>query len=484
VTALDGVDLSLNAGEVVAVVGENGAGKSTLMRILAGVEHPDAGELQVMENKIKFRGRTSADAIRSGIALIHQELELCENIDVAGNILLGREPRRGPFLLRGRAHARTTAALEMVGLELDPSSSIEGLGIGQRQLIEIAKALSANARILIMDEPTASLTLAETTRLLEVIDELRHSGTAIIYISHRLREVERLADRVLVLRDGTAVGTLGKEELSHDAMVRLMIGRDLTGIHERSPISPGPERLRLRAFRSNAHPAHSVDLTLRAGEVVGLAGLVGSGRTELLRSIFGVDRAAGGEVLVDGRTLQSGSPARAMARGLALVPEDRKADGLFLEESVRSNLVISILKRLGRVWFRSGREERRTAAKAIHEFGVRAPHDRVAIAELSGGNQQKVSLAKWVLTKPRVLLLDEPTRGVDVGAKEEIYALIDRLAAQGVALLVVSSEMEEVLALSDRVLVMHEGRLAGELKSAEASEESLMQLATGRGHAA
>lgn len=484
VQALADVDLNVVAGEVVAVVGENGAGKSTLMRILAGAEYPDGGMLEVEGEVVGFRGRTPTDAIRAGIALIHQELELCDNIDVASNILLGREPRKGLFLNKAAAHRYASEALAQVGLEVDPSASIEGLGVGVRQLIEIAKALSAQAKVLIMDEPTASLTLAETERLFKVIDELRSRGTGIIYISHRLREVERIADRVVVLRDGHLVGELAKEEISHAALVRLMVGRDLTTLNARTREQPGDVQLRLQGFRSHAHPAHPLDLEVRRGELLGIAGLVGSGRTELLRSIFGIDRCEGGTIEVAGRALAGGSPSAAMSEGIALVPEDRKADGLFLEEPIRLNLLMSVLRTIGVAGFRSPKRERMISKSATEEFGVAAPNDRVLVATLSGGNQQKISLAKWMLDNPRVLLLDEPTRGVDVGAKVEIYALIDKLLAQGVAIVLVSSEMEEILALSDRLLVMHEGAFAGELARDEMSEEAIMLLATGKGRAA
>ena len=484
VQALDGVDLDVNSGEILAVVGENGAGKSTLMRILAGAERPDEGTLHIKGRPVSFRGRTPADAIRSGVALIHQELELCDNLDVAGNILLGREPRRGPFVDRHSARKEAFAALEQVGLAIDPSALLEGLGVGQRQLVEIAKALSAQASILIMDEPTSSLTLQESERLFSVMNELRDRGTGIIYISHRLAEVERLADRAIVLRDGVEAGTLTSDEINHDRMVRLMVGRSVTRIYDRTRAEPRESRLRLEGFRTAAHPAHAIDLEVRGGEVVGLAGLVGSGRTELLRSIFGIDSAIDGTLLIDAQSVHVRAPRQAMACGMALVPEDRKADGLFLEDSVRDNIVVAMLRSLSRGGFRSVGRERTVAGRAVEEFQVRTPHDRVAVGGLSGGNQQKVSLARWLARNPSVLLLDEPTRGVDVGAKEEIYALIDQMVARGVAVLFASSEMEEILALSDRVLIMHEGRLAGELQRDELDEESIMHLATGGGAAA
>ncbi|MCH2161145.1 MAG: sugar ABC transporter ATP-binding protein [Phycisphaerales bacterium] len=480
VQALGGVDVQVRGGEVLAVIGENGAGKSTLMRILAGADTPDAGALWIDGREVAFRGRGPIDAIRGGVALIHQELELCDNLDVASNIVLGREPAKGPWLRSAEAHRQAREVLARVGLELNPRTSLEGIGVGHRQLVEIAKALSANARILIMDEPTSSLTLREADRLFDVVAELRDRGVAIVYISHRLGEVERIADRVHVLRDGMTAGTLDRKEISHDAMVRLMVGRSVDRVFDRTRVEPGNPRLELQDFRSAAFPTYPVNLRVRAGEIVGLAGLVGSGRTELLRSIYGIDRSSGGDIRINGEVETIGNPRQAMAHGVAMVPEDRKLDGVFLEESIRENVVVSMLRRLG--WggvFRQGHQEQRVSDKVMHDLGIRAPSDRVLVGGLSGGNQQKVALGRRLAWSPQALLLDEPTRGVDVGAKADIYALMEKMARDGVGILFASSEMEEVLAIADRILVMHEGRLAGELHGPDADEESIMRLATG-----
>ena len=383
--------------------------------------------------------------------------------------------------MQGReAQRQAREVLARVGLDIDPRTSLEGIGVGHRQLIEIAKALSADARILIMDEPTSSLTLREAERLFEVVGELRDRGVAILYISHRLGEVERIADRVQVLRDGLTAGILEKDEISHEAMVRLMVGRSVDRVFDRTRIQPGGRRLELAGFRSAAFPAFPIDLQVHAGEMVGLAGLVGSGRTELLRSIYGIDHPAGGELLVDGESAAIRNPRQAMARGIALVPEDRKADGVFLEESIRDNVVASMLPRLAwkRIIRMAGRE-RRVSAEAMSGLGIRAPGDRVTVGGLSGGNQQKVAMGRRLAWSPRVLLLDEPTRGVDISAKADMYALMERMSADGVGILFASSEMEEILAIADRILVMHEGRLAGELSGPDADEESIMRLATG-----
>lgn len=478
VLALDDVELDLKPGEVLAVVGENGAGKSTLMRILAGEHSPDRGRL-LLEGR-PFRPRSVAEALEHGVALIHQELALAENLDVGSNVLLGREPRAFGFLRRREAGVRAAAALERVGLDVPPSAPVAGMGMGRRQLIEIAKALSARARVLIMDEPTSSLTLAEAETLFEVVDQLRRSGTGIIYISHRLGEVERIADRVVVLRDGRNAGSLVGSDITHDAMVRLMVGRDVSRLHERVPEPPGATALELHGVRTAAHPDRPVELVVRRGEVVGLAGLVGAGRTELLRAVFGVDDRLGGRIEVDGRPVAVDRPGDAMAAGIAFVPEDRKADGLLLEDSIRTNTVLAGLRRFGRLGtLTSTRREESIARRSMQALGIAAPGTAVPAGGLSGGNQQKVVLGRWLALEPGILLLDEPTRGVDVGAKAEIYRIMDRSVRNGCSILFASSEMEELTSLADRILVMHEGRIAGELARGQFDEERIMHLATG-----
>ena len=491
VRALHNVSLTLGLGEVLAVIGENGAGKSTLMKILAGVQEPDSGEIRLEGRSVRIDSVRAAEHL--GIALIHQELNLADNLDVASNIFLGREPRRLCFVNRTQLYSDSTHFLQQVGLDCPPRTLVSTLSIGRQQMVEIAKTLSVNARILIMDEPTSSLSQGETEQLYRVVKDLRARGVSIVYISHRLGEVKELADRVVVLRDGENAGELDRDQISHDAMVKLMVGRDLVinrSIRREPDRSfPGGDRiqrtpeaalaLEVRHLRTPANPTHELNFSLGPGEIVGMAGLVGAGRTELLRVLFGIDRAVGGELRVGGQPVALRSPQDAIRAGLALVPEDRKQQGVILEMAVGENTTLASLRRDARGGFRNRRREAEIAGRMTRQLNVKTPNLAQFVQYLSGGNQQKVALAKWLAMEPRVLLLDEPTRGVDVGAKQEIYRLMDELAARGVAILFVSSEMEEVLRMSDRTLVMCQGRITGELSREELNEEAVMQLATG-----
>ncbi|MGE0758968.1 MAG: sugar ABC transporter ATP-binding protein [Pirellulaceae bacterium] len=476
VQALTRVRLTLHAGEVVALIGENGAGKSTLMKILAGVQQPDEGQIRIDGSPVEIASVHAA--LSRGISLIHQELNLSDNLDVGANLFLGREPRRLGFIDRATIRRESRRVLALVGLQVDPDTVASTLSIGQQQLVEIAKALSTNARVLIMDEPTSSLSQHETEQLFRVIHDLRQRGVCIVYISHRLGEVKYLADRVVALRDGENAGELSRDEISHHAMVKLMVGRDIAQFYSRRPHESGSTVLSVRGLRTLAHPEHALTFSVRAGEMVGIAGLIGAGRTELLRTLFGVDLPAGGEMRLGGELVRFQDPRDAIRAGIALAPEDRKLQGLVLDFSVRQNVSLPGLyrhRRLG-AWLNFGRE-RADTFEMIQRLGIKTPHADQVVQYLSGGNQQKVVLGKWLALKPRLLLLDEPTRGIDVGAKQEIYALVESLAEQGVAILFASSEMEEILGMSDRVLVMHEGRLAGQLNRHELTEEAVMQLA-------
>ena len=478
VRALHEVDLAVSEGEVVALLGENGAGKSTLMKILAGVQLADSGEVKVEKKVVEIS--SVQESLDHGIALIHQELNLATNLTVGANIFLGREPKTGGLIDERAISERSREFLDKVGLDVSPDTLVGDLTIGKQQLVEIAKALSVDAKILIMDEPTSSLSSRETERLFEVVKDLRDRGVGIVYISHRLAEVVELADRVVVLRDGENAGSLGKDEIDHDRMVSLMVGRELSQFYAHNPQGPGDVAMTVDSVRTPVHPEHEVNFTLRAGEIVGLAGLVGAGRTELLETLFGVAPALGGHVEVGGKSAAFQNPREAIAGGVALVPEDRKQQGLIIDMAVGDNLSLAALKRDQKNGFLNFRAEKEISVEMTDKMRIKTPSDRQIVRFLSGGNQQKVVLGKWLAMRPKVLLLDEPTRGIDIGAKQEIYSLMEELAESGVAILFVSSEMEEILGMSDRALVMHEGRITGELSREELNEEAVMHLATGR----
>ena len=479
VLALDAVDMAVEAGEVLAVIGENGAGKSTLMKILAGIETPDSGQIVRDGESVIIDSPRRAAAL--GIALIHQELNFCANLSVAANLYLGRESQKWGFIDRVAIRAGAVQALAQLEIGVAPDTLMGDLPIGHQQLVEIAKALSTEARILIMDEPTPSLTSQEAEALFAVINELRERGVAIIYISHRLGEVEALADRVLVLCDGQNAGELARAEISHDAMVTKMVGRDVAQYYAHEPHPAGDIALQAEDLVIPAWPEHRLNFAVRRGQLVGIAGLVGAGRTELLQVLFGIVPALGGRVLIDGAPHVIRSPVDAIRAGLALVPEDRKQQGLILEMALRDNIGLPGLGRYQRVagWANFAHQAA-DADRMIERLAIRTPDPTQIVQYLSGGNQQKVVLGKWLALAPRVLLLDEPTRGIDVGAKQAIYHLMEELAASGVAVLFASSELEEILGMADEVLVMHEGRITGQLQRDALSEEAIMHLATGK----
>ncbi|GBD34983.1 Ribose import ATP-binding protein RbsA [bacterium HR36] len=481
VQALSNVSLRLYPGEILAVVGENGAGKSTLMKILAGVLQPDAGQIYLQGHPVRFRH--VEDAQRHGIALIHQELNLVPNLDIAGNIFLGREPAQlGPIRWLARDIYRQAALYaQQLGIQAPLTTPVKNLSVGQQQLVEIAKALSLASRILIMDEPTSSLTPRETERLFQIIRQLSQQGVSIIYISHRLREVDQIADRVSVLRDGGNAGELAKDQINYEAMVRLMVGRELKQFYQRHFAAPVAKEalVHVTNLRFHLHQQRPISFTIYRGEVLGVAGLMGSGRTRLLETIFGIRPKISGQIYLGQREVRIQSPYDAIQAGIYLIPEDRKCHGLILEDSVCHNLSLPSLRELTRYWLIRTRQEKILARRMIAHLNIRTPHLDQPVGLLSGGNQQKTVLGKWLARRPRWLLLDEPTRGIDVHTKSEIYALIDNLAHQGVAILLVSSELEEILGLCDRVLVMHQGELAGELPRPQIHEETIMRLATG-----
>jgi ribose transport system ATP-binding protein len=481
VTALDDVSLRVYRGEVLGLIGENGAGKSTLMKILGGIASPSAGTIRI--DGRDHATMTVNDATRAGIAFVHQELNLFENLDVAANVFIGREALRGgPLRLVANQtlHDKVTPLLQRLGADFAADASVETLSIAQRQLVEIAKALSIDARIIIMDEPTSSLTLSETERLLQVIADLKAHGVTVIYITHRLGEIITCADRVVVLRDGRTVGELAREQITHAAMIRLMIGRDLKALYIPPNAPPRDGGCDLVDVTTTAFPDRSLSLSVRHGEILGLAGLVGAGRTSLARTVFGVDRLAGGEIRLDGETVRIRSPREAIRLGVYLVPEDRKQAGLVLDMPVRENITLANLLGHAHMLLIDRKAEARTAQAQIASLSIKAPSVETPVITLSGGNQQKVVLGKWLSMQPRVVIFDEPTRGIDVGAKNEIYQLMRGLADHGVAIIMISSDMEEVIGVSDRVAVMHEGRISGVLERADFSEYNVLRLAIGQ----
>jgi len=481
VRALRGVSFYVDPGEVVGLVGENGAGKSTLMKVLGGVVSPSSGSIVIDGRTVSEL--TVTQSLAAGIAFVHQELNLFENLDVAANVFIGREPRfGGPLNLidRKALHARVTPLLKRVGCDFQAGTPVSELSIAQCQLLEIAKSLSLDARLIIMDEPTSSLTISETARLLGIVADLRRSGVAVIFITHRLNEIMQCADRVVVLRDGAMVGQLPKEDISHDAMISLMIGRALSALYTPPAVPPGETLLELRDVKTTAYPRRAVRLSLRAGELMGLGGLIGAGRTELARAIFGIDRLLSGTILLKGEPIMVHSPKDAIRRGIYLVPEDRKKSGLVLEHSISDNISLASLRELARAWLVGGTRERRVSETQRNSLRIKAPDVDTLAGMLSGGNQQKVVLAKWLCKQPRVMIFDEPTRGIDPGSKSEIYTLMRQLANRGVAILMISSDMEEIIGVSDRVAVMCEGKIAGILERHELSEENILHLAVGR----
>ena len=480
VVALHNVCLTIGEGEVLALCGENGAGKSTLMKILGGVYQPDDGQLFVDGRPVKIDN--VMDSMALGIGFIHQELNVLENLDIAGNVFLGREPLITSFKLidRKKIHADTEPLLKRVGLNLPTHKRLGGLPIAQQQMVEIAKALSQNARILIMDEPTSSLTLTETDCLLDLIAELRKQGVSIIYISHRLGEVDRCADRVEVLRDGKNAGGLTRPEINHDSIVSKMVGREITSFYTPSGATVTRGFLKVRNVKTTRFPAGNVSFDASRGEILGFAGLVGAGRSEVVKAMCGLDPKGCAEVTLGSQELVIRKASAAIGHGIFLVPENRREEGLVVAMSVRENITLPSLNSYSTWGLIRKSRETKVANEQIASLKIKTPHAETLVRNLSGGNQQKVVIGKWLAMGPKVLILDEPTRGIDVGAKAEIYKLMRELAANGAVILMISSDMEEVLHVSDRVAVMHEGRITGGLDREHCNEENVMQLAVGR----
>lgn len=476
VHALDDVQIEVYAGEVHAILGENGAGKSTLIKTMTGVHQPDSGEIYLYGERVQFSGPREAQ--QQGIGAIYQEPSLFPDLDIAENIMVGRQPTRA-----GRVDWRTMTReardlLEQLGVGFNPRTLARNLSVAQQQTVEIARALSLNARLLIMDEPTSSLTLTEVEELFRIIRQLRETGTAIIFISHRLEELFAVADRVTILRDGHYVGTRDMSDVQTEDLIQMMVGRRVDELFPKQEAPLGDALLEVDNLTARGK-FENISFTLRAGEILGVAGLIGAGRTDVARALFGIQSLDAGSIRIDGREITIGNPQQAMDLGLAFVPEDRQHHGLVLPMSIAANITLPILPRFATAgWLREG-QARDAATTAARRLEVKSAGIGQKARELSGGNQQKVVLAKWLETAPRILILDEPTRGIDVGTKAAVHQLMSDLANQGVAILMISSELPEILGMSDRILVMREGRITGEFTRADATQEKLMASATG-----
>jgi ribose transport system ATP-binding protein len=481
VVALDNVSFSVAPAEVVALIGENGAGKSTLMKALGGVHQPDEGVIRIDGQPVTIG--SVADSTRLGIGFVHQELNNLDNLDVAANLFLGREPLwGGPLKLvdRRRMIDESRKYLGRLELNISPTTLVANLSLAQQQMVEIARALSQNARILILDEPTSSLTSTETIRLLATVKDLRAKGVSVIYISHRLGEILQIADRVVALRDGKNAGELPRDKITHDNMVRLMVGRELNNFYVRGTGGHYAKRLEVRGLVTRAHPERTLNFSVDGGEILGFAGLVGAGRSEMAQAIFGVDPPIAGDFLVDGTPLAIHKARDAINAGIYLVPEDRRKTGLVTPMTIRENITLAGMKHYTNACIISQARERTVANEQVKSLRIKTHSLEAKAMNLSGGNQQKVVLGKWLSLNPKILIVDEPTRGIDVGAKAEIYRLLRALADRGTAVIAISSDMEEVLGISDRIAVMHEGTVAGILTREEFSEEAIMNLAVGK----
>jgi inositol transport system ATP-binding protein len=476
VVALDGVSLRVERGTVHALIGENGAGKSTLMKIVAGIIPADAGELCLLGRRLQLRG--PRQALESGIAMIHQELNLMPSMTVAENIWIGREPAGALGLISHRElQRRTRALLERLRIDLDPQAEVRTLSIASRQLVEIARALSYDSQLLIMDEPTSALSAHDAAHLFAIIRELKSQGKGVLYITHRMEELFEIADEVTVLRDGKYIGTAAPRNLTREALIRMMVGRELAQIFPRERTEPGALLLAVQQLTRRPH-FQDVSFELHAGEILGIAGLIGAGRSKLAEALFGMTPASSGRILIGGEEVRIDSPRTAVAHGMAFVTEDRKETGCFLTLDVLDNLEIAVINRdFVRLGFVRSAAVSAACANVSRQLRVKTPDLREPIANLSGGNQQKVLIGRWLLTAPRLLILDEPTRGIDVAAKAEIHELIASLAARGAAVLMISSELPEILGMSHRVMVMHEGRVSGILGRDQADQEKIMALA-------
>lgn len=477
VKALKNVNLSLDKGEVHAIIGENGAGKSTLMKILSGVYQKDGGKIFWEGREVEFHSTIQAQ--NTGVSIIYQELNLMPNMSVAENIFTGREFKKSGFMLDEKSTAREAEKFtHEVGLEIDVRTKVDKLSIAQRQMVEVAKALSVNAKLIVMDEPTSSLADRENAILMDLIRKLRAKGVTVVFISHKLDEIFAISDRITVLRDGECIGTVLTKNCSEAQLIQMMVGRPLTDIYPKTAVPIGDTVLEVKNLCAGKL-VNNISFTLRKGEILGFTGLIGAGRSEVMRALFGVDKMKSGEIVIDGQILKNHQPSDAIKSGIGFVPEDRKLQGLILIMAVRENTTLASLNKISRFSVMNGKKERDVSASYVDKLSIKTPGIEQKVNNLSGGNQQKVVIAKWLATHPKVLILDEPTRGIDVGAKKEIHALMGQLAAEGVGIIMISSELPEVLGMSDRIVVMHEGRARGILDRKDASQEAIMKIILG-----
>jgi len=474
VLALNKVSLSVYPGKVLALVGENGAGKSTLMKILSGVHKRDAGEILLEGKPIEIANPLASRQM--GISIIYQELSVLNNMDIAENIFVGREKKKNGLVDKKRQHQEARELLARVGLTIDTRTKTGRLSTAQKQMVEVAKALSFNSKLIIMDEPTSSLTDKETAMLMDIIRKLRDEGVAIVFISHRMNEIFEISDEIAVMRDGEMVQHMITSEVSEAQVIAAMVGRDVHDLFVKEEAPIGDVALEVNNL-STKNFLKDISFKVRSGEIVGFAGLVGAGRSEVMRALFAVDPKESGEILVHGRKVEINSTVDALKAGLGFVPEDRKEQGLILKQTIRVNSSLAALKSVAKGWFIDKKRENGLTDEYVAKLKVKTPSNEQKIMNLSGGNQQKVVIAKWMATNPKVLILDEPTRGIDVGAKKEIHALMSELAKQGVAIIMISSELPEVIGMSDRIYVMHDGRIKGEIDRASASQEAIMKMA-------
>lgn len=474
VLALNQVDLSVYPGRVLALVGENGAGKSTLMKVLSGVHKRDAGEILIEGKSVEIDSPLASRQM--GISIIFQELSVLNNMDVAENIFVGREKKKNGFVDKKAQHQEARALLDRVGLNIDTHTMTHRLSTAQKQMVEVAKALSYNSKLIIMDEPTSSLTDTETAMLMKIIRRLRDEGVAIVFISHRMNEIFEISDEIAVMRDGEMVQHMITGEVDEQQVIAAMVGRDVNDIFHKEEAPIGDVVLEVKNL-STRNFLKDISFNVRAGEIVGFAGLVGAGRSEVMRALFAVDPRESGEIFINGKPVEIKSTVDALRAGMGFVPEDRKEQGLILKQTIRANASLAALDSVADGWFINRKKEKGLSDEYVSKLKVKTPSIEQLIMNLSGGNQQKVVIAKWMATHPKVLILDEPTRGIDVGAKKEIHTLMSELAKQGVAIIMISSELPEVLGMADRIYVMHDGRIKGEIDRAEASQEAIMKMA-------